>query len=71
MTLSIIRLELARDPTHPSGSAEHGYEFVAPLGAAGHIDVEPWAIDYATYVDPDTNLFYKSKAVLAQADGTP
>ncbi len=42
MTLSIIRLELARDPAHPSGSAAHGYEFVAPLDAAGHIDAEGW-----------------------------
>ncbi len=42
MTLSIIRLELARDPTHPSGSAGHGYEFVAPLDAEGRIDAEAW-----------------------------
>ncbi len=40
MTLSIIRLELARDAEHPSGSAGHGYEFVAPLDAEGHIDAE-------------------------------
>ncbi len=42
MNLSIIRLELARDPTHPSGSAGHGYEFVAPLNAEGHIEAEAW-----------------------------
>ena len=42
MNLSIIRLELARDPTHPSGSAGHGYEFVAPLDAEGHIEAEAW-----------------------------
>ncbi len=42
MNLSITRLELARDPEHPSGSAGHGYEFVAPLGADGHIDAEAW-----------------------------
>ncbi len=42
MALSIIRLELARDPAHPSGSAGHGYEFVAPLGADGRIDAEKW-----------------------------
>ncbi len=42
MNLSIIRLELARDPTHPSGSAGHGYEFVAPLDAEGHIETEAW-----------------------------
>ncbi len=42
MNLSIIRLELARDPAHPSGSAGHGYEFVAPLDAEGHIDAKAW-----------------------------
>ncbi len=42
MALSIIRLELARDPAYPNGSAEHGYEFVAPLNADGHIDAEAW-----------------------------
>ncbi len=42
MNLCIIRLELARDPAHPSGSAGHGYEFVAPLNAEGHIDAEAW-----------------------------
>lgn len=41
-TLRTIRLELARDAAHPNGSAEHGYEFVAPLGADGYIDVEIW-----------------------------
>lgn len=40
--LRTIRLELARDAAHPSGSAEHGYEFVAPLGADSHIDVDTW-----------------------------
>ena len=40
--LRTIRLELARDPAHPEGSAEHGYEFVAPLEQGGHIDVEGW-----------------------------
>ena len=42
MNLSIIRLELARDPAHPSGSAGHGYEFVAPLDVEGRIDAEGW-----------------------------
>lgn len=41
-TLRTIRLELARDPAFPEGSAEHGYEFVAPLGHDGHIDVDTW-----------------------------
>ncbi len=42
MTVSIVRLELARDPAHPGGSSGHGYEFVAPLTADGHIDAETW-----------------------------
>jgi hypothetical protein len=36
---SIIRLELARTPSHPSGSRKIGYEFVAPLNSQGRIDV--------------------------------
>ena len=42
MALMTIRLELARDHDYPEGSAAHGYEFVAPLDAAAHIDVEAW-----------------------------
>ena len=42
MTLSRIRLELARDRDFPEGSRHHGYEFVAPIDAAGHIDPETW-----------------------------
>lgn len=37
-----IRLNLARSPEHPTGSPRHGYEFVAPLDASGHIDVAVW-----------------------------
>ena len=37
-----IRLELARSKEHPAGSPLHGYEFVAPLDAKAHIDVELW-----------------------------
>lgn len=37
-----IRLNLARSPEFPQGSAQHGYEFVAPLDADGHIDVAQW-----------------------------
>ena len=37
-----IRLNLARSKEFPQGSSKHGYEFVAPLDAAGHIDVEAW-----------------------------
>jgi len=37
-----IRLNLARSKEFPNGSARHGYEFVAPLDAKGHIDVKLW-----------------------------
>ena len=40
--LKKIRLELARTPDHPLGSARHGYEFVAPLDEDDHIDAEAW-----------------------------
>lgn len=42
MTLKRIRLELARDPEFPEGSAHHGYEFVAPITGDGRIDPEEW-----------------------------
>ncbi|MGZ8400495.1 MAG: hypothetical protein ACXWVI_04255 [Methyloceanibacter sp.] len=42
MSLSKIRLELARDHDFPDGSREHGYEFTAPLGADGHIADAEW-----------------------------
>jgi hypothetical protein len=37
-----IRLNLARSKQFPNGSARHGYEFVAPLDAGGHIDPDLW-----------------------------
>jgi hypothetical protein len=37
-----IRLHLARSKDFPSGSSEHGYEFVAPLNSKGHIDSTLW-----------------------------
>jgi hypothetical protein len=40
--LKRIRLYLARSKEFPEGSARHGYEFVAPLDKAGHIDVDLW-----------------------------
>lgn len=43
MTLKLIRLELARSSEHPSGSAAHGYEFTAPLGDDGQLDMEEWS----------------------------
>jgi hypothetical protein len=40
--LKRIRLHLARSKEFPSGSAHHGYEFVAPLDERGHIDLRLW-----------------------------
>ena len=42
MTLSKIRLELARDPDFPDGSRERGYEFTAPLADDGRISESEW-----------------------------
>ncbi len=42
MTLSRIRLELARDHEFPDGSRQRGYEFTAPLDKAGHIRQDEW-----------------------------
>ena len=42
MGLKRIRLELARNPGFPEGSARHGYELVAPLTDSGHLDTEAW-----------------------------
>lgn len=39
-----IRLELAREPGHPEGSAAHGYAIIAPLDAEKKIDVKLWRI---------------------------
>ena len=41
-TLKRIRLHLARSKEFPEGSSRHGYEFVAPIDAKGHIDPELW-----------------------------
>ncbi len=43
MTISRIRLELARDHDFPSGSSMHGYDFTAPLDTDGKIDAAEWA----------------------------
>ncbi len=37
-----IRINLARSKEFPAGSSRHGYEFVAPLDAKGHIDADLW-----------------------------
>ena len=42
MHLMKVRLELARDHDFPEGSRRHGYEFMAPLDASGHIVVARW-----------------------------
>ncbi|WP_316859416.1 hypothetical protein [uncultured Cohaesibacter sp.] len=39
-----VRLNLARNADFPSGSAQHGYEFVAPLDENGYIDAEVWRV---------------------------
>ena len=40
--LKSIRFQLARSKQHPEGLQIHGYQFVAPLDAEGHIDPEAW-----------------------------
>lgn len=42
MSLMLVRLELARTREFPEGSAQHGYEFAAPLDASGHLDAKGW-----------------------------
>lgn len=42
MSLSKIRIEMARSHEFPVGSVLHGYEFVAPLDKSGHIDADEW-----------------------------
>ena len=37
-----IRLELAREPDHPEGSREIGYDFTAPLDTQGRVDADLW-----------------------------
>ena len=43
MTLMNIRLELGRTRDFPQGDPRHGYEFVAPLDAGGHLDASAWS----------------------------
>ena len=44
MSLSHIRLELARDRDFTEGSRERGYEFIAPLSDEGRILVPEWNV---------------------------
>jgi hypothetical protein len=47
MSLKHIRLELARTKDRPDGDSRCGYEFAAPLDAAGHFDAETWKAEKA------------------------
>jgi hypothetical protein len=40
--LKKIRLELARTDGFPSGSSDHGYEFMAPLDRDGSLAADLW-----------------------------
>ena len=40
--LRLITLDLARCADFPTGSVRHGYSFVAPLTADGHLDAGAW-----------------------------
>jgi hypothetical protein len=40
--LQRIILHLARTHGFPEGSAQHGYEIMAPLNPEGHLDAEEW-----------------------------
>ena len=37
-----VLLNLARSKRFPEGSNQHGYEFIVPLDAKGHIDTALW-----------------------------
>ncbi len=41
-TLSHIELELAREPGHPLGDRNHGYDLYLPLSDDGRIDGKAW-----------------------------
>lgn len=42
MTLSRVRMVLARNDEFPEGSAAHGYDLVVPLDASGKLDPAAW-----------------------------
>jgi len=42
MSLMHVRIEMARNADFPDGSAEHGYEIIAPLTEDGHLDADAW-----------------------------
>jgi hypothetical protein len=37
-----VRMQMARTPDHPEGSAMHGYMLVVPLDTQDHIDLQTW-----------------------------
>ena len=49
-TLKHIALTLARSKDFPNGSSEIGYDLVAPLDTAGHIDLAAWKTHRAACV---------------------
>lgn len=42
MSLHRVKLELARSKEAPNGDPSHGYAFVAPIDASGHLDAASW-----------------------------
>lgn len=38
----LIRLRLAREPGHPDGDMDHGYDILAPLTEDGRLDAAAW-----------------------------
>jgi hypothetical protein len=52
--LNRILLNLARSREFPFGSPRHGYDFIAPLDAEGHIDPLLWK-KYRKTTKPVTN----------------
>ena len=44
MTLHHIRMILARNEDHPSGSSAHGYDLVLPLDAEMMLDPDEWKV---------------------------
>jgi len=47
MSLYRVTLALARSKEAPDGDPSHGYVFVAPLDAGGHLDASAWKADRA------------------------
>lgn len=44
MSLHRVKLELARSKEVPNGDPSHGYVFVAPMDASGHLDGALWKV---------------------------